>query len=208
MIRPGEVAYYYHNDHLGTPQVLTDDSQTIAWKALYTPFGEAVASIATVENPSRFTGQYYDQETGLHYNYFRYYNPQTGRYITPDPIGLEGGINLFAHVTNNPIRYIDPTGLASHSWKYWAGGIIGGAGIAVAGVTGVTGVGLVVGGVMVGVGAALIIWDALEDYETIDECDKKYVDPLRKEREEQEKALRQLEEESNPKGNNREGRGK
>jgi RHS repeat-associated protein len=43
-------------------------------------------------------GQYYDPETGLHYNYFRYYNPQTGRYITPDPIGLEGGINLFAYV--------------------------------------------------------------------------------------------------------------
>jgi RHS repeat-associated protein len=58
-----------------------------------------------------FPGQYYDQETGLHYNYFRYYNPQTGRYITPDPIGLEGGINLFIYVQNSPINYIDPLGL-------------------------------------------------------------------------------------------------
>jgi RHS repeat-associated protein len=98
MIKPGELAYYFHNDHLGTPQILTDDSQTIAWKPVYTPFGEAVPSVETVENPFRFPGQYYDPETGLHYNYFRYYNPQTGRYITPDPIGLEGGINLFAYV--------------------------------------------------------------------------------------------------------------
>jgi len=58
-----------------------------------------------------YPGQYYDQETGLHYNYFRYYNPQTGRYITPDPIGLEGGINLFAYVANNPVNWVDPEGL-------------------------------------------------------------------------------------------------
>jgi RHS repeat-associated protein len=110
MIKPGEAVYYFHNDHLGTPQVLTDDSQTIAWKAVYTPFGEAVASVQTIDSPFRFPGQYYDQETGLHYNYFRYYNPQIGRYITPDPIGLEGGINLFAYV-DNPINVIDPLGL-------------------------------------------------------------------------------------------------
>ena len=70
-------------------------------------------SIATVENPFRFPGQYYDQETGLHYNYFRYYNPQTGRYITPDPIGLEGGINLFTYAANNPMNWIDSLGLTT-----------------------------------------------------------------------------------------------
>jgi RHS repeat-associated protein len=110
MIKPGESVYYFHNDHLRTPQVLTDDTQTVAWKAVYTPFGEAVASVQTVDNPFRFPGQYYDPETGLHYNYFRYHNPQTGRYITPDPIGLEGGINLFVYTTNNPINAYDPTG--------------------------------------------------------------------------------------------------
>jgi RHS repeat-associated protein len=126
MLKPGEVAYYYHNDHLGTPQVLTNDTQGIAWKAAYTPFGEAVVSIATVENPFRFPGQYYDPETGLHYNYFRYYNPQTGRYITPDPIGLWGGINLFTYVRGNPLRWIDPEGLR-YAEQYAAyGAIIGG----------------------------------------------------------------------------------
>jgi RHS repeat-associated protein len=118
MIRPGEVVYYYHNDHLGTPQVLTDGNGTVAWKATYTPFGEAVASVQAVENPFRFPGQYYDQETGLHYNYFRYYNPQTGRYITPDPIGLEGGINLFTYVAGNAVNFVDPLGLFMLSIKY------------------------------------------------------------------------------------------
>lgn len=113
MIKPGETAYYFHNDHLGTPQVLTDATQAVVWKAAYTPFGEAVTSIATVENPFRFPGQYYDAETGLHYNYYRYYNPPIGRYLTPDPIGLRGGINLFVYV-NNPINWTDPFGL---TWK-------------------------------------------------------------------------------------------
>ena len=112
MIRPGENAYYFHNDHLGTPQVLTDATGSIAWKASYDPFGEAAISIQAVENPFRFPGQYYDPETGLHYNYFRYYNPQTGRYITPDPIGLDGGINLFGYVGGNPVSWIDPLGLS------------------------------------------------------------------------------------------------
>ena len=111
MIKPGENVYYFHNEHLGTPQILTNESQAIAWKAAYTPFGEAVVSIATVENPFRFPGQYYDTETGLHYNYFRYYDPTTGRYLTPDPIGLEGGINLWAYSANNPVMLVDPFGL-------------------------------------------------------------------------------------------------
>jgi RHS repeat-associated protein len=60
-----------------------------------------------------YAGQYYDQETGLHYNYHRYYDPKIGRYLTPDPIGLLGGINLYTYVLNNPINAIDPWGLDS-----------------------------------------------------------------------------------------------
>jgi RHS repeat-associated protein len=113
MIRPGETeaVYYYHNDHLGTPQILTNASGNVAWKATYPPFGEAEILLETVENPFRLPGQYYDQETGLHYNYFRYYNPGTGRYVTTDPIGLAGGINLWPYTGNNPVNFLDPLGL-------------------------------------------------------------------------------------------------
>ncbi|WP_429168079.1 RHS repeat-associated core domain-containing protein [Aeromonas rivipollensis] len=82
----------------------------MVWKASYSPFGKA--SITT-QGPTfnlRFPGQYYDAETGLHYNWRRYYDPNTGRYITSDPIGLAGGINTYAYALSNPIGNADPTG--------------------------------------------------------------------------------------------------
>ena len=115
--KKGEQVYYFHNDHLGTPQTLTDKDGIQVWAADYLPFGKAVVD----EDPDgdgrkvtlnfRFPGQYYDSETGLHYNYHRYYDPDTGRYMTPDPIGLLGGVNLFAYSENNPINWVDFFGL-------------------------------------------------------------------------------------------------
>ena len=102
--------YYYHNDHLGTPKVITDESQTVVWQASHLPFGLANITTNTIENNIRFPGQYFDVETNLHYNYFRDYDPSIGRYIQSDPIGLNGGINTYGYAYQNPIRYIDPTG--------------------------------------------------------------------------------------------------
>ncbi len=82
--------------------------------------------MATVENNLRFAGQYYDSETGLHYNYHRYYDPSIGRYLTADPIGLAGGINLYSYAQNNPVNFTDPLGL----WTFQIGfGINWGFGI-------------------------------------------------------------------------------
>jgi len=91
--------------------VLTDDNQQVVWQAEYEPFGKATVTTETVTNNIRFPGQYYDQETGLHYNYFRYYDPSIGRYITSDPIGLDGGINTYGYVGANPLSYEDFFGL-------------------------------------------------------------------------------------------------
>jgi RHS repeat-associated protein len=105
-----QAVYYYHNDHLGTPQKLTDKDQNVIWAASYSAFGNATLTTEGVENNLRFAGQYFDSETGLHYNYFRYYDPQTGRYTQSDPIGLGGGINTYSYVLNNPLINIDPLG--------------------------------------------------------------------------------------------------
>jgi RHS repeat-associated protein len=105
--------YYYHNDHRGTPQVLTDSSGAVVWRATYDPFGQATVTVNTITNNLRDAGQYFDSETGLHYNWFRYYDPKVGRYISSDPIGLKGGLNTYLYARANPLRYTDPLGLAS-----------------------------------------------------------------------------------------------
>ncbi len=103
--------YYDHTDHLDTPIALTDQAGLTQWKASYTPFGKAIVEINNLENNIRFPGQYFDSETGLHYNYFRDYDPEIGRYIQSDPIGLNGGINTYGYVGGNPINKSDMFGL-------------------------------------------------------------------------------------------------
>ena len=75
-------------------------------------FGKATVTINDIDNPIRFQGQYYDSESGLHYNHFRYYDPQTGRFISQDPIGLLGGINHYQYAPNH-INWVDPLGLCA-----------------------------------------------------------------------------------------------
>ncbi|WP_353630322.1 RHS repeat-associated core domain-containing protein [Pseudomonas poae] len=105
--------YHYQLDHLGTPQELTDPNGEIAWSAHYRAYGEiSRLDAGKVDNPLRFQGQYFDQESGLHYNRHRYYNPDIGRYLTPDPVKLAGGINGYQYVPN-PTGWVDPLGLST-----------------------------------------------------------------------------------------------
>ncbi|MGB9178336.1 MAG: RHS repeat-associated core domain-containing protein, partial [Pyrinomonadaceae bacterium] len=94
--------YYYHTDHLGTPRRLTDPYGNTVWSADYDAFGEARVKTHLIENPLRFPGQYFDQETGLHYNRFRYYSPILGRYLSRDPVTYLSGLNFYAYASNNP----------------------------------------------------------------------------------------------------------
>ncbi len=107
--QPG-VAYYINN-HLGTPIKMINGEGQVIWDGSYRPFGSVMVNTEDVQNHFRFPGQYFDVETGLHYNGWRYYDPETGRYPTFDPIGLAGGINPYVYAESNPINYIDPDGL-------------------------------------------------------------------------------------------------
>lgn len=109
LIENGNV-YTLHTDHLGTPQIITDDTQTIVWQADYEPFGNVSITTELVTNNLRFAGQYFDQETSLHYNGARYYCSECGRFITSDPTGLAGGNNTYSYALQNPINYFDPNG--------------------------------------------------------------------------------------------------
>ncbi|MHC8349864.1 RHS repeat-associated core domain-containing protein [Pseudomonas sp. RT4P38] len=107
--------FYYQLDHLGTPQELTDYSGDIIWAARYTAYGRLTRlnrdTHQVLDQPLRFQGQYFDAETGLHYNRHRYYNPDVGRYLTPDPSRLAGGLNGYQY-TRNPTGWVDPLGLS------------------------------------------------------------------------------------------------
>jgi RHS repeat-associated protein len=105
--------YWYMNDHLGTPQKIIDTTGREVWAAAYDSFGKATITTEEITNNLRFPGQYYDAESGLHYNWNRYYDSSIGRYISEDPIGIKGGdINFFSYVGNSPLNWIDPMGLA------------------------------------------------------------------------------------------------
>ena len=111
-MKAGSSYYFYQNDHLGTPQKMTAVNGAVVWSAKYYSFLEAdVDSSSTMENNLRAPGQYFDSESGLHYNYHRYYDPSIGRYLKKDPIGFGGGINLFTYVFNNPVNSVDYYGL-------------------------------------------------------------------------------------------------
>jgi RHS repeat-associated protein len=119
--------YYFHNAPSGLPEELSDEGGNIRWRAAYKAWGSTLSErwetvdlagypVTTnqvepeaIEQNLRFQGQYLDRDTGLHYNTFRYYDPDIGRFISPDPIGLMGGMNLQAYAPN-PVSWVDPLG--------------------------------------------------------------------------------------------------
>jgi len=115
---PQQIQVYFIHDHLNAPRVILNNANIPIWR-----WDTADAFGATLPNEDpdgdgnqfeynlRFPGQYYDQETGLHYNYFRDYDPSTGRYIESDPMGLSGGLNIYSYVNGNPVNATDSSGL-------------------------------------------------------------------------------------------------
>ncbi|MFD7686439.1 RHS repeat-associated core domain-containing protein [Streptomyces sp. NPDC059781] len=107
-------------DLVGTPTELVDEEGGLVWRTRSTLWGvTAWTTDSATYTPLRFPGQYFDPETGLHYNYFRHYDPETGRYVTPDPLGLEPAPNSRTYV-RNPYAETDPLGLAPYPNEHLA----------------------------------------------------------------------------------------
>ena len=144
-----EAIVYLHSDHLNTPRLATDPEQRIRWRWEGEAFGESKPqsgkALAETDGEDgdeddgkaktivnlRFAGQYYDSETGLHYNWNRYYDPKIGRYLSSDPIGLAGGLNTYAYVFNSPVNLVDPSGLVAPVVAVGIGALVGGTAQAV-----------------------------------------------------------------------------
>ena len=143
---------HIHTDHLGTPRELSDASGKLRWAARHRAWGALLAEVMPDAAPNtlpqanqtlRFQGQYFDVETGLHYNRFRYYDPDVGRFVSQDPIGLAGGENLYQYAPN-PTGWVDPLGLwPVSSLRVCISGVIGG-------------LVPIVGGAILGIGSNLI----------------------------------------------------
>ncbi|HEY9268380.1 MAG TPA: RHS repeat-associated core domain-containing protein [Methylotenera sp.] len=134
--------YYLHSDHLNTPRLATNQAQTLLWSwdsdafGLGNPNGDPDGDGVVVDIPLRFPGQIFEAYSNLNYNYFRDYDPNTGRYVQSDPIGLEGGLNTYGYVGGNPLIASDPLGLAAITLQFprWlialpGLGVLGGLGV-------------------------------------------------------------------------------
>ncbi|RYG14219.1 MAG: hypothetical protein EON92_02890 [Burkholderiales bacterium] len=181
--------YTIHPDHLGTPRLVKDDTNTPVWQLPYSAFGNnrpvGVLSTTTTTGYAitpgttplkatqpatrlnlRFPGQYADSETGEFYNYFPQYDARTGRYTQADPIGIEGGWNRFGYVGGNPLSYADPEGLQNAAALGGLGvgaGAAAGAGAGAAAVSAAVAGTVVAGAGLVGYGVGSLIYPLVEN---------------------------------------------
>ena len=121
--------YFNHPDHLGSASLITDSKSQVAQRVEYLPFGSVWKNTGSVDFARKFNGKPLDSTTGLYYYGARYYDPELGRWITPDstiedPFNPQT-LNRYSYVSNNPLKYTDPTGLKKKKWKQWLGKIIG-----------------------------------------------------------------------------------
>jgi RHS repeat-associated protein len=185
---------FYQTDALRSVVALTDETGAIKTQFVYDPFGNVAISGEPSDNPFQYTGRENDG-MGLYYYRARYYSPELQRFISEDPIGFEGGdANFYAYVANNPMKWFDPEG--KYVWPYtikgWLalGGVLVGGAVIVAFDAPI----IVAGGaVLVVAGAGYLIYESLSGTEeAIRDTEKKMV-PLKKEKEEMDKALKKLE---------------
>src|ERR1700722_16061919 len=162
-VRSGTTSYY-EQDGIDTITSLSNPTGTLANSYTFDSFGKLTASSGTLINPLQYTGREFDQETGLYFNRARYYDPNTGRFISEDPIAFGGGINFYPYALNTPVNLRDPSGKSAGAVAIPVAEGVGGL---VCFGSGVCEAVIVVGGVVVGVAAtgALI-------YELVKDCDK------------------------------------
>jgi len=111
ILRYGEKSYYFVKDHLGSVRKVIDSSGSVFNSYDYDSFGRPIDFTETIPSHFHFTGREFDQESGLYYYRARYYDSNTGRFLSEDPIGFLGGFNLYLYVLNNPSNFKDPFGL-------------------------------------------------------------------------------------------------
>ncbi|BCO31664.1 hypothetical protein TspCOW1_17670 [Thiohalobacter sp. COW1] len=130
----GDTAYTYHFDALGSTVAITDADEAIVNAYSYRPYGRVAERSEAVPQPFTYVGQYgvMEEAAGLYYMRARYYDAEVGRFISEDPIGFEGGLNLYAYVGGNPIIGVDPEGTYCVPCAVWAGRAVMTAGRAAA----------------------------------------------------------------------------
>src|SRR5271165_764367 len=102
---------YFEGDGVGSVTSLSNSGQILANTYAYDSFGKLTASTGTLTNPFQYTGREFDQETGTYYYRARYYDQNSGRFVSEDPIRSRGGINFYAYSGNSPVNFVDPLGL-------------------------------------------------------------------------------------------------